>query len=480
MVAAAIAAGRWGRAAEPAHAAAANHFSIGDFGAVGDGKTTNTQAFARAIAACAEKGGGQVEVPAGTYLTGPIVLKSNIDLHVDAGAIVLFSKNFKDYPLVFAGYEGRDTVMCQSPISGDNLHDVTISGEGAFDGQGQAWRPAKRAKFSADLWDKLVHSGGVVDASGNTWWPSAAAMNGGAALMRLRSSGQPLRISDYEPYHDLLRPSLLLLSNCKHVTLTGATFRNSPNWNLHLLLSDDLTVRGITLFNPAYAQNGDGIDFDSCRNVLMTGCNVNAGDDDICLKSGRDAEGRKLNRPTENVTITHCTIGTGHGGIAIGSEMSGGVRNVTVSDCTMNGTEGGLRFKTTRGRGGVVENINISNIRMSNIIKEAIGFNMYYMIKGAKEQLKPVDETTPQFRNFHISDIQCSGAQFAIQMHGLPEMPITDITLSDANLTAQEGGSIIDGKNITLRNVHVNAGSPVTLKNVQGLKMEDCSGIEKP
>ena len=165
--------------------------------------------------------------------------------------------------------------------------------------------------------------------------------------LRDTSTTQP-RIEDYAKYRELLRPTLLLLSNCHNVLLQGPTFKNSPEWNIHVFLCDLLTVRNVNLYNPIYAQNGDGIDIDSCRNVTMTDSTVYAGDDDICIKSGRDEEGRKFGKPTENVTVSNCTIGWGHGGIAIGSEMSGGVRNVTVSNCVMKGTDAGLRFKTTR------------------------------------------------------------------------------------------------------------------------------------
>ncbi len=383
-------------------------FSIMDYGAVADGSTLNTQAIQKAIDACAAAGGGHVIVPAGTFLTGPIHLASNIDLHVDEGAKVFFSRNLDDYPMVFASFEGRQTVQCSAPISGDNLTDISITGPGVFDGNGDAWRPVKKEKLSDAQWDTLVKSGGWVDTASSTWYPSKASRDGNAGLRALRASTQPVNLADYARYRDLLKPPLMLLSNCKQVLLDGPTFRNSPVWNLHPYLCDDLTVRNITIYNEIWAQNGDGIDFDSCRNVLMIECSVNAGDDDICLKSGRDSQGRALNRPTENVTITNCTIGHGHGGITIGSEMSGGVRNVYASNCVMNGTDGGLRFKTTRGRGGVVENIWIDHIKMSNIRQDAIQFNMYYMVHN--EQPEPVSDGTPQFRNFHISDITCASA----------------------------------------------------------------------
>ncbi|MGA2443788.1 MAG: glycoside hydrolase family 28 protein, partial [Tepidisphaeraceae bacterium] len=318
--------------------------SILDFGAVGDGKTDNTAAIGKAIAACAGAGGGHVAIPAGTWLTGPIHLMSRIDLHLNPGALLLFSRKFDDYPLAITNYEGQPTVMCASPLSGDQLEDVAITGEGIIDGQGDAWRPVKKSKLTPTEWAALVRSGGVVDRRSQTWFPSQVWLKGQKSLTELRQDSRPLRVEDYQPYRDLLRPPLVVLSNCRRVLLEGPTFRNSASWNIHLLLSDSVTVRRVTIFNPYYAQNGDGIDIDSCQDVSVTDSNISAGDDVVCLKSGRRRPGKQTPlTATENVTIAHCTLGRGHGGIAIGSEMSGGVRNVEVYDCVLRGTDEALR-----------------------------------------------------------------------------------------------------------------------------------------
>jgi polygalacturonase len=467
-------------------------FTIADYGAVGDGKTSNTDAFAKAITTCSTAGGGHLVVPPGTYLTGPIHLMSGVDLHLQKGATILFSRSFDDYPLIITNFEGKQTVECTSPLSGDNLHDVAVTGEGIIDGQGDAWRMVKKSKLTDDQWNALVQSGGVVDESGQTWYPSESARDGLRGLTRLRASGQPPRIDDYRPYRDLLRPSLVCISNSQNILLDGNTFRNSPCWNVHLLYSDNITVHNVTVFNPYYAQNGDGIDIDSCRNVNLSDSNIEAGDDVICLKSGRDAEGRLAGRPTENVTITDCVLGHGHGGIAIGSEMSGDVRNVFVSNCTLRGTDDGLRFKSVRGRGGVVENIHIRDIHMSDIKKSAIAFDMFYMVRrptGGTDDAspldvrqtppQPVDEGTPRFRDIFVSNVDCQGAQIAMQLRGLPEMPLQGVTLENVKITASAGGAIVDASDIVLRDLDIQctASPALQFQDVRNLTLQNVTGI---
>jgi polygalacturonase len=483
--------------------------SILDFGAVGDGKTDNTQAIAKAIAACAAAGGGQVLVPPGTWLTGPIHLMSRIDFHLDAGAFVLFSRKFDDYPLAITDYEGQRTVMCTSPLSGDQLDDVAITGQGIIDGQGDAWRPVKKSKLTPAEWAALVQSGGVVDRRSQTWFPSKIWLKGPKDLAELRLSSRPPRVEDFQPYRDLLRPPMIALSDCHHVLLDGPTFRNSPSWNIHLLSSDNVTVRRVTIFNPYYAQNGDGIDIDSCRDVIVTDSNISAGDDVICLKSGRRRPDRQTPGPTENVTVSHCTLGRGHGGIAIGSEMSGGVRNVEVYDCVLRGTDDALRFKTVRGRGGVVENVNIHDIQMWDIANSCISVDMYYQVKKSpttrrsatapttdpdapqpdapvakplivtQEPPEPLGPGTPQFRAIAIRNIVCHGANIAMQLRGLPELPLRDVTVEHADIVSKQGGAIVDADRVTLRDVHVKCASVPTfqIQDATHLTMEDVDDV---
>jgi polygalacturonase len=412
--------------------------SIADFGAVPDGKTLNTGAIAKAIDSLAKKGGGRVIFPPGFWLTGPIKLQSNIELHLETGAFVQFSPDFSLYPLIDNPNELKKKVAT-SPISGENLENIAITGGGIFDGNGQAWRPAKHAKLTEGQWKQLLASGGVLADNGETWWPSVGATNN-------------------------YRPHLLRLTGCKKVLLEGVTFQNSASWDVNPRLCEDVTIRHIKIFNEWWAQNGDGLDLEFCRNVVIRDSQVSAGDDGICLKSGANEAGRKMGVPTENVLIENCTVYHAHGGVVVGSEMSSGVRNVRVDNCTFIGTDAGLRFKSTRGRGGVVQDISISNIRMFNIAEEAILFDLYYGKKAADEDEEtPVaDITTPQFRDISIQDVVCRGAHKAITLQGLPEMPVRGIHLRNVSITADTGATCTDAQDITFDNVEIlNQHGPV-------------------
>ncbi|RPJ74448.1 MAG: glycoside hydrolase family 28 protein [Acidobacteria bacterium] len=442
---------------------------IADHGARGDGEALNTAAIAAAIAACARAGGGRVVVPRGVFLTGPIELKSGIELHLERGAVLLFSPSIADYPLARVSYEGLPAVRARSPIWASGAEDIAITGEGIIDGSGQAWRPVKKAKMTPGQWQALVASGGAVDAAGSTWWPSREAANGAEAVKALDRRGPDGPLAEYAVAREYLRPVMVSLVGCRRVLLDGPTFQNSPAWNIHPLLSEDLVIRNITVLNPWYSQNGDGLDLDSCRRALVYNCRFDVGDDAICIKSGKDEYGRRRGRPTEDVVITDCVVYHGHGGFTVGSEMSGGVRNILVERCTFLGTDVGLRFKTTRGRGGVVEKIWVRDVQMKDIPTDAIGFNMYYggeapteaadAKSGASRPRMPVTEATPQFRDMVLTRIVCRGAGRAVMLEGLPEMPIRGIVLDDVRMSARTGLAAVDAEAITLRRVDITAGS---------------------
>ena len=454
-----------------------------DFGAVADGQTLNTAAFAAAIDAVTAKGGGRVIVPAGLWRTGPVVLRSRLELHLERGAVLQFSDNRADYPLVETIYEGRSQWRCQSPISGRKLEHVAITGDGVVDGAGQVWRPVKKSKFTGEQWTALVKSGGVVNPRGDIWYPSPGALAGneGPGARAAAEAGGAAAIKD------ALRPVLVSLIECRFVLLEGVTFQNSPAWCLHPLLCENLTVRRVNVRNPWFAQNGDGLDLESCRNVLVEQSTFDVGDDAICLKSGRDAEGRRRGKPTENVTVRDCTVYHGHGGFVVGSEMSGGVSNIRVSDCTFLGTDVGLRFKSTRGRGGVVENILVERIRMTNIPTEAILFDLFYGGKGPTEDgaegagasaasvaVPAVSEETPAFRNIVLRDIVCRGARRAALLRGLPEMPLENIRLENLDLIATEGVVLAEAANLRLQGVRVRAaqGPALTMRDARGVAVQ--------
>lgn len=464
---------------------------ITDFGAINDGLTLNTSGINKAIDECSRKGGGVVVVPTGMWLTGPVVLKSNVNLHLQRNAVLQFTKDFSQYPLVEGNWEGLPQMRNQSPISASGASNIAITGFGIIDGAGDAWRMVKKGKLTETQWKKLIASGGVLNEDKKIWYPSEGSLKGST----FKNPGQILpgkTMQFYTEIKDFLRPNLLVLTKCNGILLEGVTFQNSPAWCLHPLMSENITIRNISVKNPWYAQNGDGLDLESCSNVLIENSVFDVGDDGICIKSGRDAEGRKRAMPTQNVTIRNCTVYAAHGGFVIGSEMSGGAKNIWVSDCTFIGTDIGLRFKTTRGRGGVVENIFISNITMRDIIGEAILFDMYYAavdpipVVGEKREppkveMKEVTEETPQFRNIYIKNVIANGAEKAIFVRGLPEMNVKNIMMENMVIQARVGLDMTEGSGITLKNVQIvtNETNPVlNIHNSKDITLENI--IYKP
>lgn len=461
--------------------------SPADFGGAGDGITLNTEAFAKAIACLSEQGGGRVMVPEGVWFTGPIELKDNIELHLDDNAIILFSPDTKDYPIREITFEGLNTWRCQSPISALHVKNVAITGSGIIDGNGDAWRAIKRGKLAPDSWKKKVGSGGLLSEDGNTWYPSESYMFGATTGADQNVSTWAQTREDFEKMHDFLRPVMVAIHYCENVLLRDVTFQNSPCWNIHPAMCTNLTVDHITIRCPWYAQNGDGIDFESCRNVVMTNSSLDVGDDGICVKSGKDQAGRDRGIPCENIIVDNCVVFHGHGGFVVGSEMSGGVKNVKVSNCKFSGTDVGLRFKSTRGRGGVVENIHIENIAMNDIAQEALLFDLFYGGKSASEALadgdeaeatdmalKPVDETTPQFRDIHIRGVWCSGARRAMLFNGLPEMNVEKVTVENVSVRSEIGAQINESTDVVLRNVKVfpSKGEALMMNNVKHVRVD--------
>lgn len=464
-------------------------FNIARYGAKPDGLTLNTSAINQAITLCSQAGGGTVLVPTGLWLTGPLVLQSNVNLHVAAGAVLQFSRNYADYPIVATTWEGQDAYRCQAPISGVNLVNVGITGAGIIDGGGEVWRAVKKSKQTASQWAKLIASGGVLDEKKETWYPSESSRLGNASpdLARIANGKTP---ADLTGIKDYLRPNMVSLTRCRYVLLEGVTFQNSPAWTLHPLLCDHVTLRRVNVKNHWYAQNSDALDLESCRNGLVEGCTFDTGDDGITIKSGRDEEGRKRGVPTENIIVRNCRVYQAHGGFVIGSEMSGGVRNLYVSNCQFMGTDVGLRFKTARGRGGVVENIYVNNISMTQIAGEAILFDMYYAAKdpvplpGESNELpviaaQPLDEGTPRFRHFFVHNVSCLGAETGILIRGLPEMPVSDILIENVVLQSRKGMVCVEASDIRLKNVTLLTTEPTVIQ-VQNSQQLTLDGITYP
>jgi DNA sulfur modification protein DndE len=391
--------------------------------------------------------------------------------------VVQFSDNPDDFPLIRTNWEGLDAIRVQSPVYAKDAENIAITGGGILDGAGGAWRPVKKSKLTASEWQDLLKSGGVTNDAKDTWYPTARALKG-SLEKRPGVIAEGYDMAKAEAIREFLRPNMVSLTGCKRVLLEGVTFQNSAAWCIHPLLTQHLTLRGLSVRNPWNAQNGDGVDVESCRYVLIEQCTFDVGDDGICIKSGRDAEGRKRGVPTEDVIVRRCTVFHGHGGFVIGSEMSGGARNIYVSDCDFLGTDVGLRFKTTRGRGGIVEKIFIDNIRMVRIGGAAILFDMYYMAKdplaageNPEVRFEPVTEATPQFRDFHIRQIACKGAETAIFIRGLPEMNIAGIEITDMVAQSTQGIVCTEANGIILKNVSLKGAgkNAVQLTNSQNV-----------
>ena len=438
---------------------------LNDFGAKGDGSTLCTEAFAKAIDALSAKGGGKLIVPQGVWFTGPIVLKSNINLHLEKGAVILFSGDEDLYPIIKTSFEGLDTRRCQSPLSAFNATNIAVTGQGAIDGNGIYWRPLKKSKVTDGQWKRITSQGGVFKRD-DLWYPSVGYLKGDS-LSQMNVPQNVRTEEDWLSIKRFLRPVLVSLVSCKNVLLKDVIFQNSPAWNIHPLMCENVIIDNVLARNPAYAQNGDGLDLESCKNALIVNSTFDAGDDGICIKSGKDADGRKRAMPCQNVVVDGCTVFQGHGGFVVGSEMSGGVHNILVQNCQFLGTDVGLRFKSCRGRGGLVDNIFIRNISMFDIQADAIIFNLYYGGKSVIEMMRdgdqpnnsdiqPVDETTPEFRDIYIENVVCRNANRALFFNGLPEKPIENIFLKNISISAEYPSEFHNCKNIQKVNVVTN------------------------
>ncbi|WP_426485051.1 glycoside hydrolase family 28 protein [Flavobacterium sp. 2] len=458
-----------------------NTINLKDFGAVSGGYVLNSKAFADAIDALAKKGGGKLIIPPGIWLTGPIILKSNIELHAETGALIKFSTDKSLYPIIETSFEGLNTWRCISPIYGKNLENVAFTGNGVWDGSGEVWRQVKKSKLTESQWKKFVASGGVLNEKKESWYPSETFMK--ASVGADQNVRLDLKTKEqFEEIHDFLRPVMVSIQNSKRVLFDGPVFQNSPAWNIHPLMVEDLIIRNLTVRNPWYSQNGDGLDVESCKNVLIENSSFDVGDDAICIKSGKDKDGRDRGVPCENIIVKNNIVYHGHGGVTVGSEMSGGVKNLHVSNCTFMGTDVGLRFKSTRGRGGIVENIFISDIYMTDIPSQAISFDLYYGGKSIAETLAeggtkvankmmPVNVETPQFKNISIKNITIAGAYQAVFLQGLPEMNLENIEISNLTAKAENGFSIIDANGIKISNVKLDIQKPEIFEIYNGKNM---------
>ncbi len=431
----------------PAHS---GPYDIRTFGGVADGQTLCTEPIRQAIAAASAKGGGTIYFPAGVFLTGPIHLQSHITLYLDAGCVLKFSTNFDDYlPMVPSRWEGIEVTNFSPLIYAQDAENIAIQGRGTLDGQGQTW------------WKRLYEARSSRGKSRDKYQEEFARLN-----------PHPLVAENYKTLEmGFLRPPFIQPNNCTNVLIEGVTIINSPFWTITPLYCENVTVQAVVIHNPI-SPNTDGINPDSCHNVHISKCHISVGDDCITIKSGRDADGRRVGRPAQDYTISNCTMADGHGGVVIGSEMSGGVKNITIANCIFDGTDRGIRIKSARGRGGIVEDVRVSNIVMRHIREEAVIVTTFY----EKSEPEPFSERTPVFRNIRISGLT-GDAKIAADLSGLAEMPLDNISFSDFKLDTVTGMTIKDARNISLHNVIINAakGSPVTADQTVGLELDSVS-----
>lgn len=431
-------------------------YDIKSLGADTSGKVACTDLIKQSIKNASAEGGGTIYFPAGTYLTAAIHLESNITLDIESGAVLKFSTTFEDYlPFVKVRWEGVFMNSLSPLIYADKVENITIKGRGVIDGQGHTWW-----KESRRLIDEIRKDG------------KTSATNKLQQMWLNANKG--IKVSPY--YESTLerkffRPPFIQFHESKNILIEGITIINSPFWTINPIGCDDLLIHGVTINNPSSnpkGHNTDGINPESCRNVRISDCFLSVGDDCITIKSGRDEDGRNYGRPCENITITNCIMLAGHGGVVIGSEMSGGVKKVTISNCVFNGTDAGIRLKSSRGRGGIVEEIRVDNIVMNNIQRNAFIFDLFYD-KDSKEE--PVSERTPVFRNVHISNVTGSDVKKIGYITGINEMPISEISFSNINMVAENGFTAKTAKNITFHNIDFS------VKKGAALSFDECQDI---
>lgn len=410
-----------------------NTVIITDFGAVGDGLTLNTEAFTKAIAALDKMGGGHLIVPAGIWVTGPISLKDNIDLHIEKNATIMATS---DRSLHLKN--GKTTTL----ISASKRKNISITGEGVIDGGGDLWRPVKRDKVSDKEWRDFKALGGTITDGGKLWYPFDLKHHKNFA----------------ESYaaQEKMRTHLIRFTDCERVYVSGVTLQNAPKFHLIPTRCREVIIDGIYVRCPWNAQNGDAIDLSSCRNVLVVNNIIDAGDDGICLKAGYGAKGVGYG-PCENILIQDNTVYHAHGGFVIGSEFSGGMKNIVVRHNRFSGTDTGLRFKSAVERGGVCENIYISDIYMTDIKDEAIVFECTYKNRavGLEEEVGDSQEApyAPHFCDIHISDVTCLRAERGLVAEGIEGLrTIYDVTIENSTFFYTKSDGEITNAEIELKN----------------------------
>lgn len=379
---------------------------------------TEKNAVQLALDACAAAGGGRVIVPAGVRPCGALRMSGNTELHLESGAILDFSSDPRDYlPVVFTRWEGIECYNYSPHIYARDCENLAVTGSGVLRGNGEPW------------WHWKDHQ-------------HAAAKK----LYDAEADGIPLEDRVFGTEKDGLRPQFIQFVNCRNILLSGVRIEDGPQWTIHPVYCENVIIRGVTV--DTTGPNTDGLNPDSCRDVLIEDCDFATGDDCIAINSGMNEDGWRVGRPCENILIRNCRMTRGHGGIVIGSGMSGGVRNITAHDCVIDGTELGIRLKAMRGRGGVVEHVDVRDMRVDNILGEVIQITTFY----SATTIKPRSETPPIFRDIRMENISGSGG-IGVQLLGLPEEKLREIALRHVNIAADDVMQCADVAELTLEDV---------------------------
>jgi polygalacturonase len=421
-------------------------FNVLDYGAKNDGTASSTAAIRKAIQAAAATGGGTVYFPPGNYVTGAIQLVSNLVLNIDAGATLHFHADLSEYPLVKGRYEGTEAITPAPLIGGENLENITITGRGTLTTDNAEWIKATNKPEAKAMWENIQE--------------------------RLEKH-QTVPEADYRKASPFLRPSFIRPMNSKNILIEGIHIVGSSMWTLHILYCENVVIRNV-IVETYPGHNTDGVDIDSSREVRISDSFFSTGDDAICLKSGKDADGRRVNRPTENVTITNSTVQHGHGAVVLGSETAGGIRNVVASNIISQHTDKGVRIKSGRGRGGVVENIRFDNWIIEDPSGAAIEVTNYY----TKIPEEPVSERTPIFRNIVVSRMTVNRAPVVVSIEGLPEMPISGLRLMDIIGSGKAGLQAYNTSGMELHDLRIvpASGPAFRIKTSKGLELDGLDG----
>ena len=431
-------------------------FNVVDYGAKKDGSAPATEAIQRAIAAAKAAGGGTVFVPAGHYSSGPIELGSNMTLDVDAGATIDFP--VAPLPFVKGRYLGVEALVPMPLIGARDAENVTITGRGTLTtGDYAAWGKA----YGTPVPEARDESG---NANGPHW----------DRLLKALEAKQPVTEAEYRAAARELRPSFICFQNAKNVLVEGVRLEGGPAFVVHLLYSENATVRNVTV--EAYpGPHANGIVVDSSRFVRIAGNYIDTGDDGIVIKAGKDADGLRVNRPSEDVTITNCTMRHAHGAVVIGSETSGGIRNVVATNITATETENGIRIKSRRGRGGVVEDVRFDNWTMEDVGTGIVVTSYYVMGGEGATAEEPVSQRTRAFRNIEVSNVTVRHATQVADIEGLPEMPVKELRLTNVSGSGHVGLLATFTNGLELHDLEIDAetGPAFAIKNASEPELDD-------